>query len=276
MNLLILLLTTLINPPLKESTVTISKTYDVQSPESMLVMIHNVYGSVVVEPSNDNKVHLLLKIEIDAPTDALMAQAKRDLKLGEYQGQDSLVFYTEAPFIRTGNEPPFKGSQWDDWPDYSFTYEYKVQIPKNSMVYAKTVNEGSVLVKDITGKVRVANINGDVAIKNAYDVAKASSINGDITINFVNSPKEAIKFHTINGDFNLTFPRDFAAKVYFKSLNGEMYSSFDYKTIRPQVSSTKNSKGTKYKVGSKTGVEIGSGGPTLSFDSINGNVYLKN
>jgi len=273
---LFLLFITLINPTPREGTVTINRTYDVQSPERMLVMINNVYGSVVVEPSNDNKVHVLLKIEIDAPTEALLAQAKRDLKWGEYLGQDSLVFYTNAPFIRNCNEPPFKGSWWNDGPDYSFTYEYKVQIPKNSMVYAKTVNEGSVLVKDITGKVRVANINGDVVVKNAYDIAKASSINGDITINFVKSPKDPIKFHTINGDFNLTFPKDFAAKVYFKSLNGEMYSSFDYKTLSPQVSSTKNSKGTKYKVGSKTGVEIGSGGPTLTFDSINGNVYLKN
>ncbi len=273
---LILLFITLINPTPKESTVTIKKTYDVQSPEMMFVMIKNVYGSVTVEPSNDSKVHLVLEIKIDASTDALLNQAKNDLKLGEYQAKDSLVFYTIAPFIRSYNEPPFNGIRWDEHPDYSFTYEYRVQIPKNSKVYASTVNDGSVLVKNIAGKVKVSNVNGDVAIENAHEVSKASSVNGDVTISFVKPPKEAIDFYTVNGDFNLTFPKDLAAKVYFKSMNGEMYTSFDYKNLSPKVSVSKNSKGAKYKVGSKTGVEIGSGGPTLSFESINGNVYLKN
>ena len=275
MNLLILFIT-LINPGLKEATVTINKTYDVTSAEKLLVMINNVYGDVVVEPSPDGKVHVLLKIKIDARNETLLNQAKKDLKLGEYQGQDSLVFYTKAPFIRDCNEPPFKGSWWNEGPDYSFSYEYKVQIPKMAMVSAKTINDGRVVVKNISGTVKATNVNGPVDIENAMDVIKASSVNGDITINFVKAPTESIDFHTVNGDFNLTLPKNFAAKVYFKSMNGEMYSSFDYKTLSPKVEVSKNKSGAKFKIGSKTGVEIGTGGPTLSFESINGNVYLKN
>ena len=63
------------------------------------------------------------------------------------------------------------------------------------------------------------------------------------------------------------------AKVYFDSMNGDMYSAFDYRKLSPKIE--KSNRNGKFKIGTKTGVEIGEGGPELSFRSINGNVYLK-
>ncbi|MEP5104921.1 MAG: hypothetical protein ABJQ84_09895, partial [Ekhidna sp.] len=72
---------------------------------------------------------------------------------------------------------------------------------------------------------------------------------------------------------NFKLPKDFSAKVYFDTMNGDMFTAFHYQTMSPKVE--KSSEHGKFKIGTKTGVEIGSGGPELSFRSINGNVYLK-
>ena len=271
MNLFLTLL--LLWPSPKEEVKTVTKTYDVSSPDRLFVMINNVYGNVTVEPSTSGKVELELRIKINADDGKEMEQAKKDLELGEYLGQDSIVFYTKAPFIRDCDKPPFKGGWWDKEVDYSFTYNYIVKIPKQAEIYAKTVNDGEVSIRKITGTVKAWNVNGGVEILDASDVRKASSVNGDIDITFAKAPSESIDFNTVNGDFNLEFPNDLAAKIYFDTMNGEMFSAFDYKRVSPLVQESK--KGAKYKISTKTGVEIGSGGPVLSFKSINGNVYIK-
>jgi len=140
-------------------------------------------------------------------------------------------------------------------------------------VHAKTVNNGDVVVKNMEGKVMVSNVNGDIEVQNVHALRRASTVNGDVAITFAKAPQAPIKFNTVNGDFTFELPEDFKAQVYFDSMNGDLYTSFDYKKMSPKVE--KSEKNGTFKIGTKTGVEIGSGGPELSFKSINGNVYLK-
>lgn len=262
------------NPDLREDQIKISKSYEIESPENFTVLIDNIFGNIEVESSNDNKVYLELEIEISGRSDALVEKAKRELELGERHVDDSLILYTKAPFIkmnRWGNGGMGYNIPRD--PQYKFRYQYKLRVPKNSGVYARTVNKGDVLIKDIDGVIRANNVNGDVEIKNARDVRAASTVNGDVTINFLENPKESVDFNTVNGDFNFELPKNFNAKIYFDSMNGELFTAFDYRRLSPQIQ--KSSKEGTFKIGSKTGVEIGAGGPEFSFSSINGNVYLK-
>lgn len=272
MNLL-LILVALINPDLKEDKVEINKTYTIENPNEMAVVINNINGDVVVETSSDNRVYLSLIIEISASSDELLAKAKKELELGELITDDSLMFFTKAPFIKKCRWGNYSGYDIKEHPKYKFRYQYKLKVPKNVKLEAKTIDRGDVLVKNIDGPVKACNVNGKVDIQNAREVLQASTVNGDVTINFLESPKEATNFNTVNGDFNFELPKDFRAKVYFDTMNGDMYTAFDYQTMSPKVE--KSDENGKFKIGTKTGVEIGSGGPELSFRSINGNVYLK-
>ena len=272
MNYLIILMA-LILPDLKEDKVEINKTYTLADPGKVAVVINNINGDVQVETSNDNKVYLSLVIEITAKSDELMAKAKRELELGELQTDDSLVFYTKAPFIKKCRWGKFVGYDMREHPKYDFKYQYKLKVPKAVTLEAKTINNGDVYVENVSGGVTACNVNGAVEIKNARKVLQASTVNGDVTISFLESPKTAINFNTVNGDFNFELPKDFSAKVYFDTMNGDMYTAFDYRNMSPKVE--KSTKDGKFKIGTKTGVEIGSGGPEISFKSINGNVYLK-
>lgn len=265
----LLLLITIFNSDLKEDKIVINKEYTIESPQAMTVIVDNINGDVEVEPSSDNKLYLTLEIQISGHTDKLVEQAKSELKLGEVLADDSLMFYTQAPFIKKCKW----GYDMRDHPKYAFKYQYKVKVPKEVTLEAKTVNNGDVYVRDIDGPVKACNVNGAVEVKNARIIQQASTVNGDVTINFLESPKESIDFNTVNGDFNFELPEDFSAQIYFDSMNGDLYSSFDYQKMSPKI--TKSETNGKFKIGSKTGIEIGSNGPELSFKSINGNVYLK-
>lgn len=267
MKILILLLT-LVNTDLTKETITVNKTYELDSPKDMVVVIDNTFGSVSVEPSGDNNVYLTLNIEISAGNQLLMDQAKRDLSLGEIFSHDSLVFFTKAPFISRNKW----GHNMQNGPNYSFKYQYTLKVPKDVILEAKTVNNGKIYVKDI-GTVKASNVNGAVEIKNVNQVLQASTVNGDVTINFLENPKNPIDFNTVNGDFTLELPKNLNAQVFFDSMNGDLFTAFDYQKLSPKVKKTE--KDGTFKIGTKTGVEIGSGGPELSFKSINGNVYLK-
>ncbi len=270
----LLLLMTLMNHTLKEDKVVIFKTYPLEDPEKTLVIIDNMFGDVIVEKSEDNLVHLHLEIQISGYSDELVEKGKKELALGQLLTNDSLVFYTKAPFVKKCD---WRNGGWGydmrDEPEYGFRYQYKLKVPKNVKLEAKTINKGDVVVKDIDGPIRAYNVNGEVEIKNARKVLQASTVNGDVTINFLESPKESIDFNTVNGNFNFELPANFSAQVYFDSMHGELYTAFDYRTMKPKVE--KSEKNGQFKIGTKTGVEIGAGGPELSFRSINGDVYLK-
>lgn len=270
---LLLILMAMINPDLKEDKVVINKTYTLDNPGEMAVVINNINGDVEVETSSDNKVYLSLTIVMSAKTDALLDKAKKELELGELITDDSLMFFTKAPFIKKCRWGNFTGYDMRDYPKYEFKYQYKVKVPKNVNLEAKTINNGDVFVQNVDGAVKACNVNGKVDIKNARKVLQASTVNGDVTINFLESPTDAIDFNTVNGDFNFELPGDFSAKVYFDTMNGDMYTAFDYQAMSPKIE--KSTEHGKFKIGTKTGVEIGSNGPELSFRSINGNVYLK-
>lgn len=265
---LLILCFSLLNPELKEDRISISKSYEIDTPGEFTVMIDNIFGDVEVEPSNDNKVYLELEIVISGRTDALLEKAKKELELGEHRVDDSLVLFTEAPFIKKCRW----GYDMRRGPDYKFKYQYKLKVPKSIGVFAKTVDRGDVLIKNIDGIVKASNVNGEVEIENARDVRKASTVNGDVTISLLEKPTESVDFNTVNGDFRFELPANFSAKIYFDSMNGDLYTAFDYKSLSPRVE--KSEKNGTFKIGTKTGVEIGSGGPEFSFRSINGNVYL--
>jgi hypothetical protein len=269
---ILILLITLINPDLKEEKITINKTYELESPKDMVVLIDNIFGSISVEPSNDNKVYLTLEIEISAGNESLMQKAKNELQLGEVFAHDTLLFYTRAPFVKRTKWGNNWGRDMHEGPKYSFKYKYTLKVPKDVILEAKTVNKGNVYVRDIA-TVKACNVNGSIEIKNVNQVLQASTVNGDVTINFLENPKNHIDFNTINGDFNLELPKNLNARVFFDSMNGDLFTAFDYQKLIPKVE--KSEKNGTYKIGTKSGVEIGSGGPELSFKSINGNVYLK-
>lgn len=255
-----------------EDEIRISKTYPVDNKE-LTLLVDNIFGSIKVEASKDDQIHLDLVIELSASSESLLAKAKKELQLGEEISNDSILLFTKAPFIKRCKWDGLAGFNMGDGPKYEFKYQYVLSVPSDLSIYAKTVDNGDVTVSGISGIVKAYNVNGDVTIEKARDVRDASTVNGKVFISLLQNFQEDVEFNTVNGDFEFELPEDFSAKIFFDSMNGDLYTSFDYKKLSPRVE--KSDEEGRFKVGTKTGVEIGSDGPELSFTSINGNVYLR-
>jgi DUF4097 and DUF4098 domain-containing protein YvlB len=151
-------------------------------------------------------------------------------------------------------------------------------VPFNTSLDISTVNEGDIQVKDVTGSLRVNNVNGPITIKNAKGVTRARTINGDVTVNYADLPPGESDYYTLNGTLSVTYPAALSADLQFKSMNGAFYTDFSNLEILP-VRVTKNVEKsgarTVYKLNIDKQVRVGSGGKLFKFETMNGNIYIK-
>jgi DUF4097 and DUF4098 domain-containing protein YvlB len=145
-------------------------------------------------------------------------------------------------------------------------------------VRVSTVNGGEVAVRDVTGTLQARNVNGGIVITNAKDLLVAHTVNGKVDVSYAAAPTRAATYHTINGNITVAYPANTSADLYFKSMHGEMYTDFPKADVLPaRVTTNQNAEGngTKYKLRKDTAVRIGKGGTDFRFETINGNVTIK-
>lgn len=134
------------------------------------------------------------------------------------------------------------------------------------------------LVQDVTGTLKAHNINGPVTLRNVRGTTTARTINGNVEATYAANPPGPSSYYTINGQIKVTYPADFSADVHFKSMHGELFTDFPGAEILPaQVTQNKQStgRGTQYKITKDTAVRLGKGGKDFRFETLNGDVTIK-
>ena len=151
-----------------------------------------------------------------------------------------------------------------------------VQVPTNFSVRARTVNNGRLRIKDVTGEVEATNVNGDIHLEGLSGSAVANTVNGRLKASFDDvTPDTPMAFTSLNGDVDVTFPAGTPMTVKMKTLNGEVYTDFDL-TVGP--SNTDPSDRTKiYRVRMNKEItgDINGGGPVIRLKNHNGNIYVR-
>jgi hypothetical protein len=256
----------------------ISKQFTLQQPAANSVFaLYNVFGSVKVEGYSGNQVIIEIDQTIQADNADEMARAKREFRLGFDQKADTIVAYTAAPY----DSRPHQWRESDRHEErryYIVKLEYTVKVPNNMNLKVSTINNGSMSVKDVYGRLNVSNVNGAVTIVNAKNTTNARTVNGNVTVNYLVNPTEASSYSTINGKLDVTYKSNLAANLQFKSMNGEFYTDFDNTEILPtQVvkTETKRDNSTTYKLNKNTQIKVGTGGKLFKFETLNGNIYIK-
>ena len=151
-------------------------------------------------------------------------------------------------------------------------------MPEHLALNVHTVQQGDLIIEEIHGPVSASHVNGDVILEDVISVCRAKTVNGDVTVSFDGRPDLDGDYSTINGTITLNCSEPLQANVTAKTMNGSLYSAFDYITNAPQLVKTKEKDGgtTTYKLEETFNIAIGkSGGPNLSFETLNGNIYLK-
>lgn len=106
-----------------------------------------------------------------------------------------------------------------------------IKVPQRFSLQIGTVNDGDILVENVTGELEVSNVNGDVVLRQVSGSAVANTVNGAIKASFKSvTGGSPMAFSTVNGDVDLTLPAAAKTALKLKSDQGEIYSDFDLVT----------------------------------------------
>ncbi len=242
--------------------------------------LHNINGNVSVEGYDGEVVLISYDKEIKADTQRDLERAKEEVEFVVEEEGDRIFIYLDAPFInvKKGNHGiSYNIRNWDD--DYNFTFDITVQVPPNTNLDVSTINSGKLLVENTRGKwLDASNVNGRVDLLNVTGVTDANTVNGDITASYAESPNENSSYETINGTIEVLYPNNLSADITFKSMHGDLYTDFEnVQRLEARVESDTDSKRgkTTYRIDKFAPLRIGDGGPTFSFEVLNGSVYIK-
>ena len=252
---------------------TLTRRYAVQDADTLYVK--NINGPITVTGYDGDEVKLSVTITREADNDAAR-QVAATLTLGEYQKGNKLVFYMDAPFIEFDPEHPEWGMQMDNWGEgYEVKFAYEIQVPHHLSVSVSTVQHGEVTVRGVHGGVLAANVNDDVRLADLHGPAvRAITVNGDIESEHKQALQGDSEYRTINGTIDVSYPQGTKARMTFDTFNGQFFTDFDYTPAPVQVVKS-HEHDTEYRMAGLSGIQVGQGGPTLSFHNFNGDTYIR-
>lgn len=255
----------------------IKKEFSVQKASTSVLAIYDLEGAINVEGYAGDKVVLEIDKVISAKTEELVETGKKEFRLEFEQTSDSIIVYIAEPYdTRPG---AWRKYQKDNRHiEYKYALEFTVKVPYDMNLDIRTVNKGSVAIRDVGGSLKAYNVNGPIAIKNAKGATEAHTINGGVTINYLSVPPDSSSYYTLNGVLDITYPANLSANIQFKSMNGSFYTDFTDTEVLPVFVTKKVNKGengTTYKLDVARRIKFGNGGGVFKFETMNGNIYVK-
>jgi hypothetical protein len=260
----------------RESKEKITREFTISGDAGRQVLaVYNIFGSVSVQGYGGSKVLLEATKTIRADDAATLETGRKEAQLGFTQRGDSVLVYLTGP----QDSRPRRNHGWNHHDiDYHYKFDFTLKVPYAMNLHISTVNGGEIKVEDVTGTLQANNVNGAISIKNAKGTTRAHTVNGDVDVTYAANPPGPSSYKTINGHIVVAYPKDMAADVHFKSMHGELYTDFPQAEILPNLitqNQQRDGGSTKYKLSKGMAVRLGKGGNDLRFETLNGDVTIK-
>jgi hypothetical protein len=261
----------------------ISKEFTISKAAGGVLALYNLNGSLNVEGYSGDKVLIEVDERLTADDDSSLAIGKKEFKLVFDTTADSIIVYIADPIdtrpCRNCDHWNRRGRYGDrEEIPYDFDLVFTIKVPYHLNLDISTVNKGDITVGNVTGSLRVDNVNGKITIKDAKGDTWAHTINGDLTVGYQEVPAGNSDYYTLNGKLSVTYPANLSADLQFKSWNGSFYTDFPKWEVLP-VRITRNVRkkgaGTEYQLIIDKQIRIGEGGKLFKFETMNGNIYIK-
>lgn len=238
------------------------------------LVIDDVTGSIEVTASGGNSVEMDIEKTLSAESEDRMALAKKEISLATTQEGGLLRLVVDGPFRCHCEE---NSTNYRGWEVYKFNYDFKVRVPRDVKLELKTVNNSHITVQGTSGDYTISNVNGPIEMTNVEGSGTVRTVNGGVKVVYARNPTAATSFRTVNGSLDISFRAGLNADVKMKTMNGGLYTDFDVSALPVAATPPENRNG-KFVWSSRrmTGVRIGHGGPELQFETLNGNVMIRN
>lgn len=251
----------------------INKSFSLPAGQRTL-LVDNVWGFVHVTGGSSDQIQLVANKTIRADSQDDVALAKKEVALDITQEGSTLKFYVNGPFRCQ--------CQCDgcvsihDREGYIVKYDFELQVPRDINLSVRTVNDGDVTVKDVSGNLSARNVNGALEMTNVAGSVQAKTVNGELKVLFRENPQETSSFSTVNGDVDLYFLPKFSADLRFKTFNGEVFSDFQLSTLPPrQPVSERQGNKFVFQADRYTGGRVAAGGPEIKVETLNGDIHIR-
>jgi hypothetical protein len=230
------------------------------------LIVDNVTGFIEVSASTGGSVEVDIEKTLRASSQDRMALGRKEVSLGVTQEGGLVRLLVDGPFRHDGGGHV-----------YDFTYDFKIKVPRNLSLDLRTVNKSHILVDGTAGEFKISNVNGGIEMRDVEGSGSVHTVNGPVKVTFARNPVGATSFKSVNGTLDVTFRSGLGADVKMKTMNGGMFTDFPVTALPASGMQPERRDGMfVWKSNRTTGVRIGSGGPELSFETLNGDVLIKN
>jgi hypothetical protein len=255
------------------AAVTDQKTWSQSYPVTAAVprlLIDNIWGNVRVRIGTAREIAVTVDEKRSAPSQELFELSKQTIFLDVRADGEGVAMVvgkqdeTARPRINR-----CRGCRVD--------YQFEVTVPPGTQIDVSTVTDGSIEVAGGGGAVSASNVNGPVAVKDLQDCAQIESVNGAVEVAFARAPSRDCSIKTINGDITLTVPGGTGLDAALSVMQGSVVSEFDLEPLAlPAKIDQRTEEGRLvYHIEQAAGIRLGTGGPTFSIESLNGDLRIR-
>ena len=252
---------------------TIRKSFSMPAAAHKSLEVDNIFGSIEVVGGTSDQVELVVEKTIRAESKDALELARKEVTLDITQQEGALKLYVNGPFrchcddCREGRDRDREG--------YIVKMDFQLRVPRDIDTKVKTVNEGRVVVRNVTGNFIARNVNGDIEMDHVAGSGTARTVNGHVKVSFRENPRESSSFQSVNGNIELFFMHGLSADFRFKTFNGGVYSDFPV-TALPAHALREDHDGGKtiFRADRFTAARISSGGPEIQIENLNGDIRI--
>ncbi len=241
--------------------------------ETPRLLLDNLAGSVTVEGYDGKTVEMTVIRTTTGDDERRLNEANEDVILDVVEKGNRVEIVVDAPWRQ-------RWGGWDnrdrDFYGYDVRFDFSMKVPRNVSLHLRTVEDGTIEVRGMAGRFDVRNVTGDIRMFDIAGHGRASAVNGSVEVSFATNPTDNCHFASVNGSVETTFDDGLDAKLVLKTFNGKAYTDFDVEAVEPETTVKTTKRGKRmYKVSDAYAVQVGRGGPTLSFDTLNGDIHIR-
>jgi DUF4097 and DUF4098 domain-containing protein YvlB len=239
--------------------------------------VDNIDGAIQVIGDNGNTIRVEGERVLRAEDQQALDRAKREVKLDVNEKDGTAQLYVNGPFRDNSHGSGDHGFHihFDDH-EYEATYNFTIHVPHETGLRLRTVN-GEIKTEETRGKFDVHGVNGSVTMTGVAGYGALQTVNGRTSVSFHEAPRQASSFQTVNGAIEASFPPNLSADLHLKTLNGQAYTDFEATAQLPSTAQAGRGRNGMFLYGTNhtSNLRIGSGGPELSFETVNGSIQIK-
>lgn len=215
------------------------------------VNISNINGDVHINAWDRNEV------KVDAVKRAYRPERLSEATIDVTNTADSISIKTKYP----ERNLTFDSRTRENNPA---SIEYTLTVPRGARIEDVSLVNGSLDIEGVQGDVKASLVNGKVQANDLSGEVNLSAVNGAIEVNAARlTESKGVNLNAVNGSIVLIVPSGASAQVKASTVHGQINNDFGLTVEEGQY------------VGRSLSGQIGSGGPRIRLNNVNGSITIK-